>query len=154
MSIRSQSWTTILDPTIHNNLMSYLLQKGVKLECKCKMTISDFLFLFKVPWARWSLTLGLCRQFNSTQGFYVPYISYSNPLLPSTNIRRMNNSCFVWLWKYLLTTHGSQQKHLRNKNNFCFGFCGEVCFCVLYIFFQSWMSPQNISGWVVAIDYC
>ena len=71
-----------------------------------------------------------------------------------TNIRRMNNYCFIWPWKYLLTTHGSQQKHLRNKNNFCFGFCGEVCFCVLYIFFQSWMSPQNVSGWVVPIDYC
>ena len=47
------------------------------------MTISNFLFLFKVPWDRWSLTLGLCRQFNSTQGFSVPCISYSNPLLPS-----------------------------------------------------------------------
>lgn len=71
-----------------------------------------------------------------------------------TNIRRMNNYCFIWPWKYLLTTHGSQQKHLRNKNNFCFGFCGEVCFCVLYIFFQSWMSPQNVAGWMVPLYHC
>ena len=71
-----------------------------------------------------------------------------------TNIRRMNNYCFVWPWKYLLTTHGNQQKHLRNKNNFCFGFCGEVCFCVLYIFFQSWMSPQNVAGWMVPLFHC
>ena len=97
-------------------------------------------------------------RFMSTIQFHPRFFCTSYFLFESaysfTNIRRMNNYCFIWPWKYLLTTHGSQQKHLRNKNNFCFGFCGEVCFCVLYIFFQSWMSPQNVVGWMVPLYHC